>query len=206
MKLAASVIALATAATGFSPAFVQRQNTALFNGPVKGAGGMFDTRDPEPFKHEDPRKSISAAPSFEEYLKMRDGGGAAPAPAPAAAVPAPAPAAPAPAPMSYGPSWAQPRAPAPAPAAPAPMNYGPSWAQPAAPAPAPAAPAMNYGPSWAKPAAPAPAPAAPAHSGPAKGAGGMFDTRDPEPFKHEDPRKSISAAPSFEEYLKSRQN
>ena len=28
-------------------------------------------------QHEDPRKSISAAPSFEEYLKQRDGGAAA---------------------------------------------------------------------------------------------------------------------------------
>jgi len=36
-----------------------------------GAGGMADTRDPEPQDDEDPRKSISAAPSFEEYLKQR---------------------------------------------------------------------------------------------------------------------------------------
>ena len=36
-----------------------------------GAGGMVDTRDPEPFTAEDPRKSISAAPSFEEYMKQR---------------------------------------------------------------------------------------------------------------------------------------
>jgi len=39
--------------------------------PAKGSGGMYDTRDPEPFEHEDKRKSISAAPSFEEYLKSR---------------------------------------------------------------------------------------------------------------------------------------
>jgi len=33
-----------------------------------------DTRDPEPFVNEDdPRQSISAAPSFEEYLKSRAG-------------------------------------------------------------------------------------------------------------------------------------
>jgi hypothetical protein len=32
---------------------------------------MFDTRDPAAFKHEDPRKSIAEAPSFEEYLKSR---------------------------------------------------------------------------------------------------------------------------------------
>ncbi|CAM9823289.1 unnamed protein product [Scytosiphon promiscuus] len=38
------------------------------------------------------------------------------------------------------------------------------------------------------------------------GTGGMADTRDPAPVNHEDPRKSISAAPSFEEYLKSKRN
>jgi len=113
---------------------------------------MADTRNPDAFEHEDPRKSISAAPSFEEYLKQRDGGGAAPAPAPAPVA--------------------------------------------AAPAPAPAAPA------WTPPA-PAPAPAAAA--GPHIGSGGMADTRNPDAFEHEDPRKSISAAPSFEEYLKQRQ-
>jgi hypothetical protein len=40
----------------------------------RGSGGMFDTRDPEAMVHEDPRKSIAAAPSFEEYLKQRDAG------------------------------------------------------------------------------------------------------------------------------------
>ena len=38
------------------------------------------------------------------------------------------------------------------------------------------------------------------------GTGGMADTRDPAPVDHADPRKSISAAPSFEEYLKSKRN
>ena len=53
---------------------------------VIGAGGMADTRDPEARDDEDPRKSISAAPFFEEYLKQRDGeGGAAPATAAAPA-------------------------------------------------------------------------------------------------------------------------
>jgi hypothetical protein len=33
----------------------------------------------------------------------------------------------------------------------------------------------------------------------------MFDTRDPAPKKHDDPRKSINEAPSFEEYMRSRQ-
>ncbi|KAL9182506.1 hypothetical protein ACHAXT_013158 [Thalassiosira profunda] len=56
-----------------------------------GAGGMADTRDPDAYADEDPRKSISAAPSFEEYLKSRatETGGAAPAAAPVAAVSTP---------------------------------------------------------------------------------------------------------------------
>lgn len=37
----------------------------------KGSGGMNDTRDPDPVDDPDPRKSISSAPSFEEYLKRR---------------------------------------------------------------------------------------------------------------------------------------
>ena len=50
---------------------------------------MADTRIVETSDNEDPRKSISAAPSFEEYLKQRAGGdAAAPAAAPAAAAPA----------------------------------------------------------------------------------------------------------------------
>ncbi|KAL7538357.1 hypothetical protein ACHAXR_008525 [Thalassiosira sp. AJA248-18] len=50
---------------------------------------MADTRDPDAFADEDPRKSISAAPSFEEYLKQRDGGASsAEIAAPAAAAPA----------------------------------------------------------------------------------------------------------------------
>jgi hypothetical protein len=32
---------------------------------------MADTRDPDVYVDEDPRKSISAAPSFEEYMKAR---------------------------------------------------------------------------------------------------------------------------------------
>jgi uncharacterized surface protein with fasciclin (FAS1) repeats len=50
---------------------------------------MADTRNPEASVNEDPRKSISAAPSFEEYLKQRaaqDGAPAAAAPAAAAPV------------------------------------------------------------------------------------------------------------------------
>ena len=60
---------------------------------------MADTRNPDAFADEAPRKSISAAPSFEEYLKSRAAEtGGAPAAAPAAAAPAAAaPAAAAPA-------------------------------------------------------------------------------------------------------------
>ena len=110
MKIACA-LTLVAGASAFAPAPVAfRASTAVFNGPAKGAGGMFDTRDPDAFEHEDPRKSIKAAPSFEEYLKQRDGAAAAPAAA------APAPAAPAayapPAPAAYAP-------PAPVAAAPA---------------------------------------------------------------------------------------
>merc|ERR1719321_1918408 len=96
-----------------------------------GAGGMADTRDPEPFVNEtDKRQSISQAPSFEEYLKSRQ-------------------------------FAADSRVP----------NI------------------FFSGGDDAK-----------------LGAGGMADTRDPEPFVNEtDKRQSISQAPSFEEYLKSRQ-
>ena len=54
-----------------------------------GSGGMADTRDPAAYQDADPRKSISAAPSFEEYLKQRAAatGGAAPAAAAPAAAP-----------------------------------------------------------------------------------------------------------------------
>lgn len=106
MKFAALVVVLATGASAFSPLQQVRSSTALFNGPAIGAGGMADTRDPEAFDHEDPRKSIKAAPSFEEYMKMRDGGGGGAAPAAAAPAP-PAPAAPA----AYG-APAAPAAPA----------------------------------------------------------------------------------------------
>ena len=60
-----------------------------------GSGGMADTRIVDTKDDEDPRKSISAAPSFEEYLKQREGATAAttspPPPDPAvASTPAPA--------------------------------------------------------------------------------------------------------------------
>uniref|UniRef100_A0A7S3LG08 Uncharacterized protein n=1 Tax=Amphora coffeiformis TaxID=265554 RepID=A0A7S3LG08_9STRA len=161
---------VAGAVHGFAPRIQQRphhlatRTTALFNnGPVLGAGGMADTRDPDAMKHEDPRKSIAEAPSFEEYMKQRAGGGGAPAPAPAPAPPAAAPA------YDYS-SWGQPAAAVPAPAAAPAYDYS-SWGQPAAavPAPAaPAAPAYDYS-SWGQPAAAVagPAPAAPAPPAPA---------------------------------------
>jgi len=160
-KLALIAVLAGTVAAFAPTTFIARQSTAVFNvGPGHiGAGGMADTRDPDAFEHEDPRKSIKAAPSFEEYLKQRSGGGDAPAAAPSSGPPADA------------------------------------FAAAAAPAPAPVAPA-------------APAPEAPKSSsvGPGHiGAGGMADTRDPEAYEDEDPRKSIKAAPSFEEYLKQRQ-
>mmetsp|Transcript_40759 Transcript_40759/g.53684 ORF Transcript_40759/g.53684 Transcript_40759/m.53684 type:complete len:91 (+) Transcript_40759:92-364(+) len=47
-------------------------NIVVFNEGKLGAGGMADTRDPEPHEDEDdPRKSIKAAPSFEEYMKAK---------------------------------------------------------------------------------------------------------------------------------------
>uniref|UniRef100_A0A6S8UPP8 Uncharacterized protein n=1 Tax=Chaetoceros debilis TaxID=122233 RepID=A0A6S8UPP8_9STRA len=94
MKIACA-LTLVAGASAFAPAPVAfRASTAVFNGPVKGAGGMADTRDPDAFDHEDPRKSIKAAPSFEEYLKQRDAGAAPAAAAPVAAAPAPVAAAP----------------------------------------------------------------------------------------------------------------
>eukprot|EP00536_Pseudo-nitzschia_multiseries_P006030 jgi/Psemu1/255043/estExt_Genewise1Plus.C_1240047 len=92
----ALVAALVGGASAFAPAQRAGVSTALFNGPTLGAGGMADTRDPDAFEHEDARKSISAAPSFEEYLKSRQEAAAPAAAAPAAAAPAAAaPAAPA---------------------------------------------------------------------------------------------------------------
>jgi len=82
----ALVFTLAVGANAFSPALVSRPSTILFNG--LGAGGMADTRDPNALVHEDARKSIGVAPSFEEYMKARDGGAPAAAAAPVAAAPA----------------------------------------------------------------------------------------------------------------------
>ena len=49
----------------------QQQKKKAPGGKHIGTGGMADTRDPAPVDHADPRKSISAAPSFAEYLKSK---------------------------------------------------------------------------------------------------------------------------------------
>eukprot|EP00566_Odontella_aurita_P027896 CAMPEP_0113569780 /NCGR_PEP_ID=MMETSP0015_2-20120614/24602_1 /TAXON_ID=2838 /ORGANISM="Odontella" /LENGTH=193 /DNA_ID=CAMNT_0000472485 /DNA_START=154 /DNA_END=731 /DNA_ORIENTATION=+ /assembly_acc=CAM_ASM_000160 len=69
---AAVVVCTAASASAFAPQPAFKVSSTALN-MDKGAGGMFDTRDPETMDHEDPRKSISAAPSFEEYLKSRGG-------------------------------------------------------------------------------------------------------------------------------------
>lgn len=70
----AVIAAIMASAQAFAPAAqLGRTSTAIFDGEKHvGSGGMADTRDPDAFEDEDPRKSISAAPSFEEYLKQRD--------------------------------------------------------------------------------------------------------------------------------------
>jgi len=120
MKFTLALTALLSGVAAFTPAANVRTPTVLANGPAIGAGGMADTRDPDAYADDDARKSISAAPSFEEYMKQRAGGGA---PAPVAAAPAPA------APAAYGAAPAY----APAPAA-APAAYGAAPSYGAAPA------------------------------------------------------------------------
>ena len=61
--------ALVASASAFAPASQITRTTAIFQDI--GKGGMADTRDPDAKDDDDPRKSISAAPSFEEYLKQR---------------------------------------------------------------------------------------------------------------------------------------
>lgn len=64
--------ALVASASAFAPAPAFTRCTVIYaEGPEIGAGGMADTRNPDPKVDEDPRKSISAAPSFEEYMKQR---------------------------------------------------------------------------------------------------------------------------------------
>jgi hypothetical protein len=76
-----------------APVVVVRSGSALVLSQHIGAGGMADTRNPDAYVDSDPRKSISAAPSFEEYLKQRaaEGTTAAVVTAPAAATSSVAP-------------------------------------------------------------------------------------------------------------------
>jgi hypothetical protein len=76
-QVAAVFIATLATASAFAPATFGVRTTMSVNSeePKKGSGGMFDTRDPDAQDNEDPRKSISAAPSFEEYLKQREAAG-----------------------------------------------------------------------------------------------------------------------------------
>ena len=69
----AVIAALVASASAFAPSAQITRSTAIFQ--EIGKGGMADTRDPETYQDEDPRKSISAAPSFEEYLKQRQAEG-----------------------------------------------------------------------------------------------------------------------------------
>ena len=69
----AIIAALFGSAAAFTPASPVRTNTAISQ--HIGSGGMADTREVETKDDEDPRKSISAAPSFEEYLKQREAEG-----------------------------------------------------------------------------------------------------------------------------------
>ncbi|CAM9983856.1 unnamed protein product [Ectocarpus sp. 8 AP-2014] len=155
---------------------------------------------------------------YEEYMASRGGGNSAPAPAAPAAPSSPARSAvSSPASSGGGSKW-QPKAdwksakPSSKPSyAPAAASPRPPTARAAAPAyapPAAAAPAYTPPAPYSPPAAAAPAYTPPAAKSDEKhiGTGGMADTRDPDALDHEDPRKSISAAPSFAEYLKSKQN
>eukprot|EP00521_Asterionellopsis_glacialis_P000932 CAMPEP_0195247732 /NCGR_PEP_ID=MMETSP0706-20130129/1145_1 /TAXON_ID=33640 /ORGANISM="Asterionellopsis glacialis, Strain CCMP134" /LENGTH=76 /DNA_ID=CAMNT_0040299299 /DNA_START=39 /DNA_END=269 /DNA_ORIENTATION=+ len=71
----AIISALVASASAFAPSPAFSRSTALFNELEIGAGGMADTRNPDAHDDEDPRKSISAAPSFEDYLKQREAEG-----------------------------------------------------------------------------------------------------------------------------------
>ena len=77
LPTAAAAILFLSGTTGvgaFSPQLSgHRASMQLYNAEI-GAGGMADTRNPDAFEHEDPRKSISAAPSFEEYPAVENCG------------------------------------------------------------------------------------------------------------------------------------
>ena len=73
MQFLKVVLALAVGVSGLKAPVAKGVSKVVMNDASKlGAGGMADTRDPEPFVNEsDKRQSISNAPSFEEYLKSR---------------------------------------------------------------------------------------------------------------------------------------
>ena len=78
MQFAKVLVALAAGAAAFTAPTASKVSKVVVRGENPdedgklGAGGMADTRDPEPFVNEtDKRQSISQAPSFEEYLKSR---------------------------------------------------------------------------------------------------------------------------------------
>ena len=78
MQFAKVRVALAAGAAAFTAPTASKVSKVVVRGENPnedgklGAGGMADTRDPEPFVNEtDKRQSISQAPSFEEYLKSR---------------------------------------------------------------------------------------------------------------------------------------
>jgi len=97
-SLALAALLLSTNVDAFTVPVRSGGSTTVALNQHIGSGGMADTRNPDTYTDEDPRKSISAAPSFEEYLKQRASEGttaaAVPAPAPAAAAAAAAPSAP----------------------------------------------------------------------------------------------------------------
>jgi len=75
MKFTLAIVALCfSGVAAFAPAPAGRATIMTFSEPPSklGSGGMADTRDPDAKDDEDPRKSISEAPSFEEYLKQRE--------------------------------------------------------------------------------------------------------------------------------------
>ncbi|CAM9313403.1 unnamed protein product [Ectocarpus sp. 12 AP-2014] len=144
---------------------------------------------------------------YEEYMASRGGGNSAPAPAPAApSSPVSSPVS-SPASSGGGAKW-QPKADWKSAKPSSKPSYAPAAASPRPPTARAAAPAYTPPAPYSPPAAAAPTNSPPAAKTGEKhiGTGGMADTRDPAPVNHEDPRKSISAAPSFAEYLKSKQN
>jgi hypothetical protein len=75
--------ALVASASAFAPSPAFQKSTAIMNQKVDwdaaaelgwSMGGEDYTREVKPINHEDSRKSIHDAPSFEEYMKQRAAG------------------------------------------------------------------------------------------------------------------------------------